>query len=174
MGQLSLFGEEDGNSGRHRDISLKKAREFVRIGREGDGVFCPCCEQWCKIHKRKLSSNMGRFLLDLVIRWLETRDWVHFKKCRIGGYDYSVLAHFGLIERKPNDDSAKKTSGFWRPTEKGIAFLRGKLRVPSHVYLYNDRCFGFTSELVFIEDVFRSKFDYQELIRGRFDDERQP
>ena len=34
-----------------------------------EGMECPCCNQNVKLYKRKLNSNMARFLCSLVSAW---------------------------------------------------------------------------------------------------------
>ena len=77
-------------------------------------------------------------------------------------------AHWGLAENKPNeDDPSKKHTGFWRITRRGRRFVQGRIRIPSHVYLYDNERWGMTTETkVNIEDALGEPFDYQELMEA--------
>ncbi len=147
--------------------TLAAAREFVAHHiTEGSGIDCPCCGQSCKLYPRKLYAEMGAWLINLVHCWNQTRDWVDVRDFPLRGGDYGKLMHWGLAERMPNDNPAKRSSGMWRPTLDGIHFVMGRTRVPSHVHLYNNEVKGFSKEQVDIRQVLGEQFSYIELMHG--------
>ena len=144
-------------------ISLGEAKRRVNAAAE-KGTICLCCQQHVKIYRRKLNSNMAEFLCSLVRVFRTTQDWVPFKDCKFTGRDYPYIAFWGLAETKPNNDEAKKNSGLWRPTQKGIDFIGGRVSVPSHGYFYNTEVREWSKTPVYLRDVFDRHFDYSELM----------
>jgi hypothetical protein len=137
-----------------------------------DGCACPACGQNCKVYKRKLYSNYALFLVTLVRAWAESQDdWIHYKDCKFTSRDYSYLQKWGLIKSKPVDAKSKgSSSGYWKPTQRGVAFANGRMDVPSHVYLWDNEIRteygvdGFTDVYVSITDALGDGFDYDELM----------
>lgn len=74
------------------------------------------------------------------------------------------LAHWGLIEAKPNDDTTKKSSGIWRPTRAGVEVAAGRQRVKKYVFIYNNVVEGFSSEEITIHEALGDQFNYAELM----------
>jgi hypothetical protein len=135
----------------------------------GEGVFCPCCGQYAKEYKRKLNSRMARSIIWLVRRFRETTDWVDVARTAprfvvAGGGEMAKLAHWGLIEQRMNTDEKKRTSGVWRPTQRGIDFVQERCSVPSHVYLYNNEVRGWAGTKTDIRAALGKRFDYAELM----------
>jgi|TARA_R110000823_G_scaffold265778_2_gene385649 hypothetical protein len=151
--------------------SLIAAKGELRVALlAGQIVNCPCCKQRCKIYKRKLNATMARGLLWLVRKSGDDRDWVNIQEgplWLLRTKELPTTGHWGLVEKRPNKDTTKRTSGIWRPTPQGIAFARGEIEVISHVHLYNNVAYdvGHT-ERIGIIDALGDKFDYQELMRG--------
>jgi len=136
---------------------------------EGDGGECPCCGQTIKVYRRKLNANMARFLIRLVRQFKETQDWVKYTDIRSEGEgrDYPYITKWELAITAPVTSSGdKKDSGFWKPTEKGIKFVQRLLKVPSHVYLYDNKVIGWEQRPVDIQDSLGSKWSWQELMQG--------
>lgn len=77
-----------------------------------------------------------------------------------------VLGLRKLIESQPTSDTAKKTSGFWRPTDRGRRFVRGLIRIYDPVFVFNAKPIGFGDRLVSIRDALGKKFDYRKLLKG--------
>lgn len=153
---------------RPRGPSLATARREV-MAHLDEGTTCPCCDQFCKEYKRKLNSGMAAGLVWLVREFLKDRDWINIPNrgprflLRTGG-QFSVLAHWGLIVQKVNDDGDKRTSGLWKPTKKGVDFVLRKRTVPSHVYLYNNEVRGWEDAEIDIDTALGNKFSYKELM----------
>ncbi|RLC78979.1 MAG: hypothetical protein DRJ03_24360, partial [Chloroflexi bacterium] len=131
--------------------SLEESRLLVEEGSE-KGVKCPCCDQYCKIYKQKLYTTMAKFLVELVAAvedvsdstWIDVRHDPRFLRVTRNG-NYAYLLHWGLVEQQPNLDSAKRTSGMWRPTAKGISFVKGLIDVPTHVHIFDNKIRGWAT-----------------------------
>ena len=151
--------------------SVSDARGALRQALlRGQIVECPCCTQRCKIYKRKLNATMARGIIWLVRESGDTREWVNIQEgppWLLRTKELPTTAHWGLVEKAPNTDKTKRTSGIWRPTEKGVQFARGEITVLSHVHLYNNVAYdvGHTQQ-VSISEALGDKFDYEELMQG--------
>jgi len=149
--------------------TLADARAQVIAGLD-EGTTCPCCQQFCKEYKRRLNAGMAAALIWIVRQFEATGQWINVPKEAprfvLRTKEYGTLKHWRLIESKPNvDDETKRTSGEWRPTEQGIAFVHMRIRVPSHVYLYNNQVRGWADKQVTIAQCLGKKFSYRELMQ---------
>jgi len=149
--------------------TLEEARDFVLEHLE-EGVQCPCCAQTARLYKRSLNSAMARSLLWLYGQSGKNLDWVDVQKTApnwlLQSRELPKLIHWRLIKEMPKDphDTTKRTSGFWRPTLKGVLFAKNQAKVPKRVYLYNNEVQGWDDDSVSIVDALGTKFDYAELI----------
>jgi hypothetical protein len=75
----------------------------------------------------------------------------------------STMRWWDLIERRPNEDPAKKHSGLWRVTEAGERFATGVMRKRKSVITYNANVIYRTGPLVGISDVIEN-FDYSQIM----------
>lgn len=129
------------------------------------GSFCPCCDQYVRLQRRKLNSNMAMFLCSLVRAYRKTQEPVHYSNLKFRGRDYAYLEAWGLARgtgRGPEDKG--RVSGLWVPTLKGVRFVNRQETVPSHAFTYNGEARGFTTALVTIDEALGSAFDYDELM----------
>jgi hypothetical protein len=103
-----------------------------------------------------------------------TQSWTHVpteaERWLVNSRTFTKLQHWHLIEARPNEDSAKRTSGMWRPTDKGVAFAKGQITIPQHILMYNRKCLGTTGDPVYITDTFKEKFDYSKLMALNYSD----
>jgi len=151
--------------------SLEEAREFLRRNAEA-GVACPCCGQFAKVYKRKLNSQMARFLVRLYAmdRRRKKKRWFHAREI-VGGTDKAssdgtYLEHWRMIEAKPKEDGdTGRTSGMWGITESGRAFVEGRIDANRHVVLYNNELLDWSEETVTLQEALGDKFDYIELMK---------
>ena len=153
--------------------TLQEAKEYLRENFT-KGSNCPCCSQFVKLYKRKLASTPSRMLIKL--NYLGD-GWHHVSKLvkgisLTGSNDFSKLAYWQLIEEKQNTDEDKKTSGFWRITTKGVLFVENKIKIPSHVFIFNGKKMfsvgnrGFSDKTINIVDCLGKKFSYNELMNN--------
>jgi hypothetical protein len=163
-----------------KTTTVAVAKDWLRH-RAKKGARCPCCKQYVKIYKRALGSQMARWLIWLVRTWdsrfepsmLKVADneaWIDIRLSPVRGGDYAKLLHWGLVQHKldvlEKKNGAKDTrdSGFWRPTLKGIDFVNTRIKMPSHVYLYDNIKIGEETTLITIEDALGKKHSYKELM----------
>jgi len=138
------------------------------------GVKCPCCNQLVKLYKRKLDSAMAFGLVEMyrIHREKGNRDWLHipteFTKRQLNNSNAQIskLKYWGLIYEKPNNEnSAKRTSGYWRISGYGIQFIFKKILVPKYVYIFNQEKYGQSDDtMVNISTCLGKKFNYMELM----------
>lgn len=150
--------------GSQRD-TLKEARELVQRGRES-GIECPCCGQFYKVYRRKFNSGMARILIWLVKvykgEWVDVAGTAPVFVRRSN--EVSRLVKWGMAVEKFQVPDEKRNSGFYMPTELGVAFAQRKMKVSSHMVVCNNVVEGFDGEEVDIVDVLGRKFNYAELM----------
>lgn len=147
--------------------TLAGAREWLH-NRLDDGVECPCCDQYAKLYKRKLNSGMARSLFWLVNSQNDPDQWIdvpstaprHVMRSR----EFGKLAHWGLTESKSSEATERKCSGIWRPTKRGIQFVKREIVVPSYAFIYNNQVVRFSSESLTIMEALGEHFKYDELM----------
>ncbi len=151
--------------------TLAEAKAEVRAGAR-DGTTCPCCGQFVKVYKRPLYAGMAAGLVLLCRDYVRgNQDWIHVPsaKWRVEagrGGDFAKLRYWGLIEERPNDDEAKRTSGFWRPTDRGLEFANGRGMVQKYALVFQGECVGFDGHKINIGAALAGKFNYTELMEG--------
>jgi hypothetical protein len=130
-----------------------------------NGTSCPCCGQFAKVYKRKMRSDMAHWLIWLVLKCRDSEDgWADVRQATVRNGDYAKTAHWGLAVQKMNQDTSKKNSGLWRPTDLGVQFVECRLKVPSHVHLYDNSVVGWSDKMVTVVEALGEHFNYQELM----------
>lgn len=146
--------------------TIQEAKKYLRDNFE-EGVDCPCCGQLVKRWREPLHSSQALWLIYLVRKYEQTRDYVHVKNInpeKMRGGDYAKLVYWDLIEPMPKqDDPSKRASGYWKPTEQGILFAKGLLRVKKYTLTYDKKLLGFEGDEISIQDALGKKFDFEEL-----------
>ena len=137
--------------------------------KDGKLHTCPVCDQKCKIYKRRFNSGMAGTLCWMVSTF--DGDWLDIPKCGprfvLAAREYNKTRHWGLAEQKTNGDNpAKKNSGLWRPTAKGVDFIERRITIPSHVFLHNNHVLDFSNEQTDIIEALGENFDYDELMQA--------
>lgn len=157
--------------------TLSIARQEYMEGRfNRGGIVCRCCNRRGMIHKRRLTKSMAQALV-LLRRFTIPGEWVHWqtllrqRKAKAAGSGMpAMLRWWGLVEEKPKERNGAtvrgaKTSGYWRITDAGVAFVDGISHVPSHCFEYRDEIFGFSDTPVGIRDALED-FNYDELMNS--------
>lgn len=146
--------------------TLDEVREKVLKAARRGKVDCPVCKKNVHIYPRILNGNMVRFLISLCVK-CQNGSWVHHSRLAYTGRDYSYLSHFGLAEsrREVDEGSGARTSGYWRPTDKGKQFVFNNVKSPRHVIIYNNRVLGYASDTVDVRTALGKKFSYTELMK---------
>lgn len=154
-------------------VSLKEAKDWLRQ-RVADGDHCPCCNQYAKIYKRRLYSSMAACLL-VLYRLAGDGRWVHKKELTkhptlggsFGGGDFAKLSYWGLVEERPKDEDAdKKTSGWWRISDRGIQFAQDRIQMSEYVVLYDGRALRFEGKAISLKECLGDKFSYSALMNA--------
>ncbi|AKF14478.1 hypothetical protein SEA_FLAGSTAFF_41 [Mycobacterium phage FlagStaff] len=143
---------------------LGEARDWLRE-RVDDGETCPCCGQFAKVYKRRITANIAAVLVRM---WRTAgRDWAYLPALRSAGQDEVIARHWELIEPMPDverEDGSKRV-GYWRLTDVGEAFVRNQTRIPVHARIYNGRMLGYAGEATTnIVESLGHRFDYSELM----------
>lgn len=145
---------------------LGVARSWLRDRAISGGERCPCCAQFAKVYRRKLTASTGMALVSMYReagqRFVHVPDLLRNKAA-----DEAKARYWGLIESRGDyRDDGSRRSGFWRLTDSGVAFVRRRIRVPRYALIYDGRCLGLEGEPVGIAEVLGNRFDYGELMRG--------
>ncbi len=152
-------------------MNVKQAKKLVeRKSRTAKGIACPCCAQNCKRYRRAFNTGMVRSLIWLVLRYQANgKKWINVPRVApsyvLRSREFGKIKAWGLIVDRPNTDPAKRTSGFWKPTKRGIAFVYGRIKIPSHAIFYNRNREKFDGKPVSIRQTIGKKFDYEELMK---------
>lgn len=146
--------------------TIAEGRAFIAEGKF-KGVHCPVCDKWCKANTYKPMWAQMVGLINLYNLDLREPGPHHIRK--LGPPDtwsaLQKLKHAGLIVADYNDDPKKRTSGSWAITEKGKAFVRGEISIPSGYIVYNDELLGIEEGHITIHDAIKGKFDYEEAMK---------
>jgi hypothetical protein len=141
-----------------------------------EGVICPCCNQYAKLYKRKLSSSMTIALIEI----FKAHKQIGFDYFHVEDYfkslpnlpssirgDFPKLKHWNLIYGKEeNREDSSPRNGYYMISGRGIRFLRNQLSVPSHIFLYNNEVKDVSETLVSVTDCLGAKFNYHEMMGG--------
>jgi len=158
--------------------TVGEAKQWLR-NRIEEGAKCPCCTQFAKVYDRKIHFNMAKALI-IFYRHASMKGLDDYHNLndvyanekesvsQLRG-DFPKLKHWGLITEQANEDAKKKASGCWKLTQIGIDFIENKMKVHSHVRIYNDRVLKTFGEYVDIRECLAEKYDYAELVSNRFE-----
>ena len=159
--------------------TLDQARKNWAVTIEDKGGYCPCCDRWGKVYRHSISGLNAKALLWMCANTKGNDPWIHMptKAPRdVMRSTFALLRWWGLIQRmyvepEIGEDQETKHSGYWKVTDLGWQFARGRLQVPKYVYLYNDARQGMSDETTHIRDCFGKKFNYSELMGGTWGDD---
>lgn len=150
--------------------TISEAKTYLRANFE-EGLECPCCGQFVKLYKRRITSAQAIALIRFYNKTLETGiEWHHvteFGEAAFRGGDFAKLRYWGLIEESFNHDGSKKNSGYWKITQRGIRFITGQRNITKYIHIYNDVVRGHSEEEVSIYQALGNKFNYEELINQK-------
>lgn len=151
-----------------KDLFGNVAREdFHAALKRGEELDCPCCGRFAKIYKRQIHAGIALQLIKLYKTGGLT-NYVHNATLLAPGSsgvgDFSKAAYWGLIEEKEHEVGDLKSSGYWMLTMKGSAFVRGVMRIPKYVLVYDHTVLGFEGDEVSIRECLKNMFNYSELM----------
>jgi len=89
--------------------------------------------------------------------------WLHHTDLDYGGRDYPMTARWGLAETARDETGTKKTTGYWRPTDKGIQFVKGLIKIPKYLFMYKDKITGEVEQQITFEQALGTKFNFSDL-----------
>lgn len=169
----------------HYPPGLKESIEMVdeAVIEKNKPVKCPTCERRCARSLKRINYKCVMFLRDLIIEWEKNgHDWVenskHVNKDNPkakASADAVFLRHWGLIERKPPEESEKgkisQPKGIYRPTQMGIDFLEGKILVKKAFWEWRGVMY-WSDDSISVQDALGTPFDYEEVVTGVLREER--
>lgn len=161
---------------------LSDVRAAIEAEKKRAGCVCPACGRTTKVYRRAFNAGMATCLA-----WLYS--WRHHAlsvEGRSGGMwngphepfahvpteapdevvrsrEFDKLALHGVAERAPKvDEGGSRTSGRWRITYKGVRFVQGWVRLPSHLLVSHGATVeGRSVEDVTFADVLGDRFSYE-------------
>lgn len=152
--------------------TLEDARGRLRHGVD-DGINCPCCDRWAQAYWRTINKTMARGLWWLYCKGLRdpiaNAGEVPFTDITKGpawllrSNQLATLRWWGLVERMPSDDSAKKHSGMWRVTAEGDKFVNRGTSVPRRVCTLFGDVIAVSDDRITVMDI-REDFNYAETV----------
>jgi hypothetical protein len=155
---------------------LKDARQWLR-DRVDEGARCPCCTQWAQVYWRTINSGMAVSAIRL-FRWQAEHDGEFAHLPTLLGRrsaEEAKLRYWGLVEEEARVRPDGGRAGFWRLTAAGLEWVRGGIRLPCYVRVFDARALGPPGDFsrsgkyrppVSIRDALGDKFDYEALLRG--------
>lgn len=142
--------------------------DFINKLKAGDKTDCPCCGRHAQMYRRSLHHTAAKKLVQLYrlggdSQYVHTSQLVDTGETSIG--DFSKAKYWRLIAEAQVTDERKKTSGLWKLTEKGIAFVKCQVTIPRTVLVFDDRTYGFSEDHVTIEQCLSGGgFNYRDLM----------
>lgn len=136
------------------------------------GENCPTCNQLVKLYKRTIRHIDAWRLIKMYKLTKQYPDKVYFHISEFSptGFntssDFAKMRYCNLVEEMPNDDETKRTSGFWRITDEGKAFVENRKTVPKYALIFNKGLYGFMGPQQSISDRLGKRFNYAELMNG--------
>lgn len=132
---------------------------------------CPRCGGRIRVWKKALISTAVASLCRLVSMYrgeaLHHDEFTVLLKDR----NFSQLKLWVLVEPEENRDQAKRASGKWHPTERGIEFVAERLVVPKFVVTMNNIVERFEGPNIGVREALGNRFDYRALIAAQSSEE---
>jgi hypothetical protein len=165
------------DSAKNLPYTLSQATEYLSKNLN-DGVACPCCGQFAKRYRRKITSSMAYalILINRAHKQYPEKKWLHVERYlkQLPGVptsmrgDFAKLIYWDLIvkEDRIRDDGSSR-NGYYAITSAGRSFVSGGLSVPKYVLIYNNQFQGFEGDYITIKQSLGSKFNYNELMNGQ-------
>lgn len=141
------------------------------------GVKCPICEVESKKYKVRLNKTYVRALAIMSLIGDKKGDkegWFKVGQKELGkelAHDlnhmkYSKLRYFGLIEKMTEGHNRRPYAGFWRVTDLGHDFLKGKRKATSFVYEVHKKPIEWSDHKVDIHEANEKEFNFNEEVLG--------
>jgi hypothetical protein len=147
-------------------------KQFKEQLLDGAALNCPCCDRHAQVYRRRLHKSVAVALIRLYKLALSYDPGYFFHVSELvtegmsGIGDFSKAKYWHLIEADDNDDPAKKTSGNWRLTPRGVSFVKGELGITEYAMVYDDRVLEYRGKTIYIHDSLSAEFNYTELMEN--------
>lgn len=168
---LKMNNEEKEHNGKAMDVNtstlLSEAKLFLMENRNVASL-CPCCGSLVKVYKRTINKSQAEELIKLYVISRDQPGYHHHSRFKLPqGGEISKLRHWGLVEQKPKDDTdaGGKTSGYWKITDLGKAYVEKREALHRYALFYMGRFIGFEGFKEGIGDVL--EFNYDELMNRK-------
>ncbi len=147
-------------------LGVHRKRAAYRAANDKGGGTCPCCSQHVQVYKRRIYKRMAKVMLWLVQEFERTGEWVKLKDGPLfRGGDNAKLVYWALAQTKPRRqvEAHKRHSGEWMPTALGLRFVKGELKIPEYVHIYNGAVVGYSARVVSISECLEGDFDLDDI-----------
>ena len=149
---------------------LEDAISLVRDNLNKGGAICPCCQQFTKVYKRKISGSSAYGLVRLYQKYGKKE--FHLERAlkelnilKIVRSDFPKLRYWDLIiQHKGKREDGSSRNGYYNITDRGVLFIFNHTKVQKYAHIYNNLRFQSSGDLVLINDCWDEKFDYNELM----------
>lgn len=137
----------------------------------GKGVDCPACGRVVKMYPRHIGPSMASALLALYRA--HGTDFANVTSVwdRLQYADAPKLRYWDLLEPHRTDRDGARPDGeraVFRVTDKGVAFIMGRVTVPNTALTFDTRCFGLEGDPIsFVQALRSDAFDLAALMAER-------
>ena len=160
--------------------TLQEAKDEMYKTLDNEGATCPCCKQFVKSYRRKVTSAMAYALIiihknnprDKYVDGVAQPNSFHLQdeairlklNSRIVA-DFAKLRFWGLIvQLKGVRDDGSSRNGKYYITDKGIKFINKQKMIVKYMHVYNNKSYKSSGKIVGIIDCLGSKFNYNEIM----------
>ena len=144
-------------------------RRFFEDLRAGNKMDCPCCGRYTQVYKRCLHHTVALQLIMLHNKG-GANNFVHCRELLTenmsGAGDFTKAKYWGLIQEAPIDEEGKKSTGYWKLTPTGEAFVKAEIPIRKTLLIYDDKVIGDQDGVVYINECLGNKFNYFELMEN--------
>lgn len=143
--------------------------DFVDTLLTGEHLDCPTCGRHAQIYKRTLHHSVAMQLIQLHKLggdWQYVHASALILKNQAGSGDLGKAKYWGLIEQMHHESDKTKSSGYWKLTQQGVAFVKGVLTIRKYARVFDDELIDLTGDHVTIEQCLGERYSYEELMRA--------
>jgi len=151
-------------------MTLEEAK-LRTMNKARQGTTCPCCGSYVKVYARRITGKMVANLSGLYYlskgskgQYFHTKDILKASQTIQTG-DFPKLRFWGLVAKLETSDNVKG-SGYYGITDRGMKFLKGNLKVPEKMYIFQNDVLGHSDKMVGISDCKGVKFNFEDIMNG--------
>ena len=150
-------------------LTVAEAKALIHQQAAHGGMPCPVCARPVACYDRRFNAGMARTLVWLVEASEYGKRFVSLRRDAprfvLVNREHARMRNYGVIECADPDSVRTASSGRWRPTPRGILFVRGRIVLPKFLtYLFNE-VVGQSSDLIGIADALAEPFDIRNIRR---------